>query len=126
MAKHNYLTRRLKSFQYAFNGLNVLFKEEPNSVIHLIAALLVILLGLILSVTTVEWLALIFAIGIVFVMELVNTAIENICNFISPAQHVQIKRIKDLAAAGVLLSAITAAIVGLVVFVPHLWECVVD
>lgn len=126
MAKHNYLTRRLKSFQYAFNGLNVLFKEEPNSVIHLIAALLVIILGLILSVTTVEWLALIFVIGFVFVMELVNTAIENICNFISPAQHVQIKRIKDLAAAGVLLSAITAAIVGLVVFVPHLWECVVD
>lgn len=122
MSKHNYLTRRLKSFQYAFNGLNVLFKEEPNSVIHLIAALLVIILGLILSVTTVEWLALIFAIGFVFVMELVNTAIENICNFISPAQHVQIKRIKDLAAAGVLLSAITAAIVGLVVFVPHLWN----
>lgn len=122
MSEHNYLTRRLKSFQYAFNGLNVLFKEEPNSVIHLIAALLVIILGLILSVTTVEWLALIFAIGFVFVMELVNTAIENICNFISPAQHVQIKRIKDLAAAGVLLSAITAAIVGLVVFVPHLWN----
>lgn len=124
MPGNQYIARRLKSFHYAFNGLRVLVKEEPNSVIHLIAAVLVIVFGILLAISILEWSVLIIAIGLVFVMELVNTAIENICDFISPAQHVQIKRIKDLAAAGVLVSAIIAAFVGLIIFIPKIIQVI--
>ena len=122
MAKEKFsISKRLQSFKYAFNGLKILVSEEHNSRVHIIAAIVVIILGFILSISAYEWIALVFAIGFVITMEIVNSAIENICDFISPEKHQLIKKIKDLAAAAVLLSAITAVIVGLIIFIPKVY-----
>ncbi len=114
------ISQRLKSFTYAFSGLKILFKEEHNFRIHLAAAIIVVIGGFLSNISTVEWIAIVIAIGFVFTTEIINTSIENIADFISPAKHEKIKKIKDLAAAGVLVSAITAVIIGVIIFLPKL------
>jgi len=111
------LSKRIRSFGFAFQGLKTLFKEEHNARIHLLAAIGVVLLGLALDISKSEWLAITLVIGFVFVTEILNTAIENMADFVSPEKEPAIKKIKDLAAAGVLVSAIVALVVGCVVFV---------
>jgi diacylglycerol kinase len=112
------VSERLKSFKYAFNGLRILFKEEHNAQIHFFAAVCAILAGFLFDISMYEWIAIVFAIGLVITMEIANTAIEGISDFVSPKKNDKIKRIKDLAAAGVLVSAITALIIGLIIFMP--------
>lgn len=113
---------RIKSFRYAFNGLKILWKEEHNARIHVVFVLLVILTGLILNVNSSDWISLVFAMGLVITVEIINSSIENLADFASPQIHPHIKKIKDLSAAAVLISAITALIIGLIVFVPKIWE----
>ena len=84
------------------------------------AALLAIGLGAFLGLSTNEWVALVLVIGFVISMEMINSAIEGIADFISPERHVSIEKIKDLAAGGVLVSTVAAAVVGLIVFLPKL------
>jgi|1_EtaG_2_1085319.scaffolds.fasta_scaffold02648_2 undecaprenol kinase/diacylglycerol kinase (ATP) len=113
--------RRIKSFIHAFNGLKIAFKEEPNFKIHVIATIMVIAAGLYFKLSTTEWLAIIIVIGLVLLTELLNTAIENIADFISPERHEKIKMTKDIAAAAVLISAIVALVVGMLIFVPKVF-----
>lgn len=115
------LIKRLKSITYAFNGLKVLIQEEHNARIHLFAAVCVVITGFILKISSGEWITIIFAIGFVIALEAINSAIENIADFISPGKNKQIKKIKDLSAGAVLVGAITAAAVGLIVFIPKLF-----
>ena len=112
------LKNRLKSFSYAFNGLKIALKEEHNARIHVIAALCVVALSIFFNINIYEWIAVIFAIGLVFVMELINSAIENTADFISLEKDETIKKIKDLSSAAVLISATVALIIGLIIFVP--------
>ena len=114
------IKRRIKSFEYAFSGLKILIREEHNARIHLFAALGVVVAGFIFNISISEWIAVIFAIGLVITIELINSSIENISDFISPEKHNSIKKIKDLAAAGVLMSAITALIIGMIIFTPKI------
>lgn len=111
---------RLKSFKFAFQGIKHLFKEEHNSWVHLIFTVVAILMGFWLKISILEWVLILFCVGFVFVSEIINSAIENVCNFISPEKHTTIKKIKDLSAAAVLFAAITALIVGCLVFIPKL------
>ncbi|MEM6846422.1 MAG: diacylglycerol kinase family protein [Bacteroidota bacterium] len=113
---------RIRSFRHAIDGLRVLFKEEHNARVHLIVTILVLVLGVVLDVSATEWLIIVLTIGIVFVTEILNTAIEDIADFISPQRDVRIKQIKDFGAAAVLLSAITAVVIGIIIFLPKLWE----
>ncbi len=118
---HKFSVRdRLKSFRYAFNGLLQLFCEEHNSWIHLAAAIFAITAGVIFNIKTIEWIAITFAIGFVFTAELLNSSIERLADFASQSENEFIKKIKDLAAAGVLISAIAALIIGLIIFVPKI------
>ncbi len=112
------ILKRLKSFKYAFSGLVVLIKEEHNSRIHLVAALMAICLGLIFKISLTEWVAITFSIGLVFSLELINSAIENLSDFVTQDESVFIKKTKDLAAGGVLVGAVTALIVGAIIFIP--------
>ena len=112
--------KRIRSFGYAFNGLRIIFIEEPNARIHLVAILSVMIAGYWLKVSIMEWISLVLVIGMVITLEIVNTAIENICNFISPDKHDMIKKIKDLSAAAVLVSAIIAFIIGVLIFLPKI------
>jgi diacylglycerol kinase (ATP) len=96
----------------------VLFRSQPNAWIHLAAAAGVIAAGWITGLSVTEWLLLIFAIGLVFTAELANSAIEELVNLVSPGYHEKAKRCKDLAAAAVLAAAITAAVIGVIIFLP--------
>lgn len=115
------ISKRIKSFGFAFNGLKILIREEHNSRIHLFAICCVVIGGLILRISSTEWIAVVFASGFVVVMEIVNSAIENISDFISPEKHEMIKKIKDLSAAAVLIAALTAVITGLIIFAPKIY-----
>ena len=111
---------RLRSFAFATNGLRILIATEHNAQIHLVAAAVVTLAGLLFGISAHEWIALVFAIGIVIALECVNSAIERIADFISPERHESIKAIKDLSAAAVLIGAMAAAAVGIIIFAPRI------
>jgi diacylglycerol kinase len=114
------ISKRLKSFVFAFNGLKILFKEEHNSIIHLIVTVLVITASIYFELSMYEWIAVIFSIGLVFTAEIINTAIENIADFLTTEKNDKIKIIKDLSAAAVLVSVITAVTIGIIIFLPKL------
>ena len=109
---------RARSFKYAFDGIRSLFRSDHNIILHLVATIAVIVLSIWIKVTTSEALVLVFAVGFVWVAELFNTAIEKIMDLISMQKHPQIKFIKDVSAAAVLIASITAAITGCIIFIP--------
>ncbi|NMB50395.1 MAG: diacylglycerol kinase family protein [Bacteroidales bacterium] len=118
---NSYLKNRLQSFRYAFRGLRTLFEETPNARIHSVMALLAVALGFWLHISTTEWLAICIVIGMVLALEAMNTAIEMLSDFASQRQmHPMIKKVKDAAAASVLIAAIAALAVGILVFLPKL------
>ena len=112
------IRKRLASFKFAFSGLRSLFKHEHNSRLHLLAALLVIAMGFILGISRTEWMILVIIIAMVFITEILNSAIESLADYVSPEYNSIIKRVKDYCAAAVLISAITSVIVGLIIFLP--------
>ncbi len=111
---------RFGSFRYAFRGLALLIKREHNFRIHLAATVIVIVAGILLNINTAEWLIIIITIGIVLIAEGLNSAVEHLCDIVSPGEDQRIKNIKDILAAAVLISAIMAAIIGLMIFLPHI------
>ena len=114
------IRKRLASFKYAFSGLRRLIKHEHNSRFHLLAALLVLAMGFILGICRTEWMILVIIIAIVFITEILNSAIESLADFVSPEYSLIIKRVKDYCAAAVLIAAITSVVVGLLIFLPKL------
>ena len=116
------IIKRLKSFAFALNGLKILILEEHNARIHLVAAILVVIAGILLKISNVEWFAIIFSIGLVFALETINSAIENLADFISPDKNDQIKKVKDLSAGAVLIGAIAALVNGLIIFIPKIFS----
>ena len=108
------------SFRYAFDGLKTLFSEEHNAWIHLVATIVVITAGLLLKINRFEWIAIGFCIGLVFILELINSAIERLSDVVLPEKNESIKKVKDLAAAAVLFGAIISVVVGLLIFLPKL------
>lgn len=116
------MVKQLKSFGFAFNGLKILFKQEHNARIHLFVAGLVIVAGFAFQLSKAEWIAVIFSKGFVITTETINTVIENIADFLTIEKNHQIKVIKDLSAAAVLISSITALIIGVLIFLPKIIE----
>jgi diacylglycerol kinase (ATP) len=114
------LRRRIRSFAYAFRGVRVLVRTQHNAWLHAAATACVISLGWRCALSRSEWFAVILAIGLVWAAEALNTAVEYLADELSMEQREGIRNAKDLAAGGVLLAAVAAAVVGAVVFVPHL------
>jgi len=109
---------RLKSFVFAFAGLNYFFRREHNAWIHAAAAILVLIVSLMMRLRAMEMIAILLAIGIVWIAEMFNTAIEKIMDHLSPAYHPEVKVIKDIASAAVLVAACLAVLIGLTIFIP--------
>src|SRR5688500_3369195 len=97
--------KRSNSFTYAWEGLKALFSTEHNAWIHAGFTLLVLILSLVFRLTQVEWCLIVIATGMVWVTEIINTAIEKMMDHISPERHPVVKLVKDLSAAAVLISA---------------------
>ncbi|WP_418986988.1 diacylglycerol kinase family protein [Bacteroides heparinolyticus] len=114
------IKKQLYGFGYAWKGIRCCIGKEQNLSFHLIAAIIVVIAGFILSITKIEWTIVILCIGVVIAAELFNTAIERLVNLVSPQQHPIAGKVKDIAAGAVLVCAVTAAIIGLIIFVPYL------
>lgn len=109
---------RWHSLLHAIHGIGYLIKTQRNTWIYLPITGLVIYLGFFFHIQSFEWIALVFSLGLVWSFECLNTAIETSVDLTSPEIHPLAKISKDCAAGGVLLTAITAGIVGLLVFLP--------
>jgi diacylglycerol kinase (ATP) len=114
------LKSRLNSFGFAFRGIFLAFKSGYNLWIQSCVGILVILAGIWLEVNKTEWLILIICIGMVLSAEIFNTAIEKLVDHVSPDYNKKAGQVKDLAAGAVLLLSITAAVIGLIIFIPRL------
>ena len=113
--------KKLKnSFKYAFCGIITALKKEQNMKIHFTIAILVIIAGIILKISTIEWIICIILIGIVISLELVNTAIEQVVDIAMPKINEKAKIAKDVAAGAVLMVAIISLICGLIIFIPKI------
>lgn len=111
----------LRSFRHAFAGLRFLM-EENNARFHVFAAVIVLSAGFYFKLSAIEWTIIITQIGLVLAVETLNTAIEKLCDFVSPEYHQLIGKVKDLAAAAVLIMSIVAVIVGIIIFLPKVLE----
>lgn len=115
---------RLMSVKYALQGMVTLFRGEPNAWIHLTATIIVVTGATMLDFSALEWVMTIFAIGIVIAAEALNSSVEALCDYACPHYNELIGKAKDLAAAGVLIAAIAAAIIGAILFIPKLIDLI--
>lgn len=111
---------RLRSIGHAGRGVLAMLKSQHNAWIHAFASVCVVAAGLLFDVNAVEWCFLVVAMVGVWVAEALNTAFEFLCDVASPEFHPLVKQSKDVAAGAVLLSAIGAAVIGVVILGPHL------
>ena len=112
--------RLVRSFKYAFNGLKILVREEQNYVVHLTTTVVVVMAGFYYKISAIVWTVLLLAIQLVLKLETIQKALEHLADFVSTERNDKIMRIKDLAAAGVLISAVTAMIIGVIIFGPKI------
>jgi diacylglycerol kinase len=111
---------RLNSFVYAWAGIKAAIRTEHNTWIHLMLTLTAFGLAIALRISREEWMALVIVIAMVWTAELFNTVIEKIMDFLTTERLPQIKIIKDMAAAAVMVTALAAVVVGMLIFIPKL------
>lgn len=110
----------IESFCCAFKGIIYIFKTEKNFRFHIFFSLLVLLCSLILNLSYVELSVILIMIAVVLTLEIINTIIENIMDFLCKDYNLNIKIIKDMASGAVLISAFISIIVGLLIFIPKI------
>ncbi len=108
------------SFSGAFRGLVRAWKTQANFRLEMLIALVVVAAGALLHVSFWEWLVLVAAITAMLVLELINTVAELLCDLLTPRLHGAVAMVKEVAAAAVLIGAVGVAVIGFLVFLPHL------
>ena len=118
----NYNGKKLKnSFKYAYCGILEALKTEQNLKIHFLIMIVVVIAGIVYSISKIEWMICIILFGLVITAELINTAIETTVDIAMPRKDEKAKLAKDVAAGAVLVCAITASIIGLIIFLPKIF-----
>ncbi len=112
----NYFKKRIHAFGHAFSGLLAAFKAEAHLKIHVLATIFIVVCGFYFNITNTQWLVIIMCCGLVITAELFNSAIEKLCNLISPQQNPTIKFIKDVSAAAVLILCVMALLIAVIIF----------
>ncbi len=112
--------KQVNSFRYAFQGIWFMIKSENHFRIHLIILVMVVIAGILFHLSTNEWVWIILVSGAVLSAETMNSSIEQLTDLVHPHKGEKAARIKDLAAGAVLLSAIAAAIAGVIIFAPKI------
>ena len=115
-----FIKSRVQSFKYAGTGLVYVIRTQRNAWIHLLLTVVVILLSLWLKVSLRDSIVLLMLIGMVWIAEFLNTALEVVCDLASPSVNPLAKAGKNVGAAAVLIAAVIAAIVGAVILGPPL------
>ncbi|MCI9233045.1 MAG: diacylglycerol kinase family protein [Bacilli bacterium] len=114
--------RLLHSFKYAIEGLLYAFKKEQNMIIHIFITMVVVVGGILLNISSMEWLVCFLFIGLVIGTELMNTSIEAVVDLACPEENPLAKIAKDTAAASVMVFALTSVVVGVMIFLPKLLD----
>lgn len=115
--------KRLKSsLAFAFDGLKHAYKNEQSMTVHIIITVLVIICGIIFRLNSLEWIAVVFCIGIMMCLELVNTSIEAVVDLVTEKYNEKAKVAKDVAAAVSVMFSFTSIIIGLIIFIPKVIE----
>ena len=105
---------------FALQGIKQFFSRDRNGQIQMVIGITAIILGFTVSLTPFQWLLVLFCIGLVISLEMINSAIERFCDLVTTEFHPGIKIIKDVAAGAVLVASITSLIIGLIIFIPAL------
>lgn len=121
-AQDSELKARIRSFGYAFEGWQYVIRNEHNAWIHAALTIAVVIVGSWVGISRLEWAILVLAMGGVWMGEMMNTAVEAVVNMTSPDPHPLAKVAKDTAAGAVMAMALTAAIAGLLILGPPLWQ----
>lgn len=119
--KTSFISGRIKSVTYALKGLYLLVTTEHSIIVQLIISTLMCLVGFYMEISTMEWMFQILAIGLVLTAESLNTAIEALCDYLQPNYDKKIGFIKDIAAGAVTFAALTAIVVGAIIYLPKLF-----
>lgn len=109
-----------QAFVNAYKGVRFVFRTQRNAKIHLLISVIIILLGVFFHITSMQWVAISLAIGLVWAAECMNTAVEKLTDLASPEYHILARIAKDCAAAAVLMASIASVAVGLFIFLPRL------
>ncbi|WP_195215592.1 diacylglycerol kinase family protein [Streptococcus oralis] len=113
----------ISSLEFALTGILTAFKEERNMRKHAVTALVVILAGFVFQVSRIEWLFLLMSIFLVVAFEIINSAIENVVDLASHYHFSMLaKKAKDMAAGAVLVVSLLAAVIGVLIFLPRIWD----
>lgn len=113
----------ITSVEFAFTGIQTVFKEERNMRKHVFLGILAIIAGFIFRLSRFEWLWLLLAVFLVWLVEIINTVFENVVDMFTDFHFHPIgKKIKDMAAGAVLLTSVFAAIIGIILFLPKIWQ----
>lgn len=120
MKSKSFIRNRLKGFVYAIKGALILIRKEESIQVQTFIALLVIVAGFYFDITATEWMFQLIAIGLVLSVEALNTAVEEIANFVHPDYHNKIGLIKDVSAGAVFFAAIVAVIIAAIIYTPYI------
>ena len=115
------MKRFIYSFRYAVQGIIAAYSHGQNIWLQSIMAVLALALAWLYHASAVEWLSILLCIGMVLSLEMVNTALEILCNKISPEKHQKIKLVKDMAAGAVLVASVISFIAGCLIFIPKIF-----
>lgn len=120
-------TEKNKSFvtsvEFAFTGIRTVFAEERNMRKHVVVGIFAVIVGFLFQLKQMEWLWLLLAIFLVWVVEIINTIFENVVDMFTDFHFHPIgKKIKDMAAGAVLLTSGFALVIGAIIFIPKMWD----
>ncbi len=122
MSQEKYSIRRqLGSLTHALDGLVHFFRYEPKAYVHLIFDLIIVLSGIAIGYTESEWIILIVGMVVLLATELLNSAIEELCDLLHPEHHTKIKATKDMSSAAVMMVAVLVGLLWIFYSVRHLW-----
>lgn len=116
----NLIKKHLASYRYSIRGIGLAFRSEPNMVFHSAAAMIVVLVNSLLSITKTEWLITLILIGLAWMAEIFNTAIEKLADRVNKEQDPLIGQVKDLASGAVLVICAFAVICAIIIYLPYL------
>lgn len=120
--RKNKVRKFVDSFRYAWRGVMTVFAEERNMQVHGVIAAAAVILGFYYHITPGEWIAVSLCIGLVFVLEIINTAIERLVDLVRPDYDPLAGKVKDVAAGAVLVGAIVAIVIGVIIFGKYVFE----
>ena len=119
--KESFLLRRIKSVGYAFKGAYLLITTEASLKVQFFIGVIMTMAGFYYQLSPIEWVIQILTIALIMAIEGLNTAIEEMADFVHPEHHKKIGLIKDIAAGAVFIFAIAAVIVGCIIYIPKVF-----